>query len=225
MKTYNVDIEIEFDEETEFYKEFDKETETEIPKGEGPIEIRRENAIRAILINAIRGILINEYYLSPKKKNYNKLFKILTMLGDAPISKFITDPKYPEFNEACIEYKKDKKDDEDTLYININDDTYDWEKSSSTTSPLTSSPPLTSAKIKAEAITRKKDNRNKKNKQSKKKKRVKNKRSRKITQRNKIKYNNTNTKQRSARRAKRRASKTQTAKNHKQNIVLKNLSN
>ena len=224
MKTYNVDIEIEFDEETEFYKEFDKETETEIPKGEGPIEIRRENAIRAILINAIRGILINEYYLSPKKKNYNKLFKILTMLGDAPISKFIKEPTYPEFNNACTKYKKDEKDEEDTLYININDDTYDWGTSSS--SPLTPSPPLTSSPpIKAEAITRKKDNRNKKNKQSKKKKRVKNKRSRKITQRNKIKYNNTNTKQRSARRAKRRASKTQTAKNHKQNIVLKNLSN
>ena len=225
MKTYNVDIEIEFDEETEieFYKEFDKETETEIPKGEGPIEIRRENAIRAILINAIRGILINEYYLSQETTNYNKLFKILTMLGDAPISKFIKEPTYPEFNNACTEYKKDKKDDEDTLYININDDTYEWKKSSQ--APLTSSPPLPSAIIKGQAITRKKDNRNKKNKQSKKKKRVKNKRSRKITQRNKIKYNNTNTKQRSARRAKRRASKTQTAKNHKQNIVLKNLSN
>ena len=230
MKTYNVDIEIEFDEETEieFYKEFDKETETEIPKGEGPIEIRRENAIRAILINAIRGILINEYYLSPKKKNYNKLFKILTMLGDAPISKFIKEPTYPEFNNACTKYKKDEKDDEDTLYININDDTYDWEKSSqSQSSSLTPSPPQPSARRKAEAVTRKKDNRRKKNKQSKKKKRVKNNRSRKITQRNKIKYNNTNAKQRSLRRAKRRASKIQTAKKHKhkQNIVLKNLSN
>ena len=247
MKTYNVDI------------EFD--TETEIPEGEGSITIRKENAIRAILINAIRGILINEYYLSQKITNYNTLFKILTMLGDAQISKFKKDDTYPEFHKACTEYIKDeyikdedkkdedkkdedkkdedKKDeditdedtkdeditDEDTLYININDDTYDWEKSSQSQSSSTTSPLQSSARIKGKAITRKKDNRNKKNKQSKKKKRVKNKRSRKITQRNKIKYNNTNTKQRSARRAKRRASKTQTAKNHKQNIVLKNLSN
>lgn len=174
---------------------------------------------------AIRAILITKYYYSNNKEDYNTLFEILTGLGEFKITDISKDPA---LTNACTKYIEATKakfvNIEDILYININDDTYDWGTSSSSSS-LTPSPLQSSARRKGKAVTRKKNNRNKKNKQSNKKKRVKNKRSRKITQRNKIKYNNTNAKQRSLRRAKRRNSKIQTAKNHKQNIVLTNLSN
>ena len=132
---------------------------------------------------AIHNILLRKYYYSTNKDVYNQLFEILTRLGEVPITTIM---RVPELHNACTKYIEDKK--EDVLYININDDMYEWPQSVSAAPPpsasASASASLVVSPVKGDALTRKKNKKRKKNKQSRKKGNVKNKQSRKIKQQN-----------------------------------------
>ena len=143
---------------------------------------------------AIHNILLRKYYYSTNKDDYNELFEILTRLGEVPITTIM---QVPELKNACTKYieateaKFTNIDKTDELYININDDMYEWPQSVSAAQLAASASASASAvlpPVKGDALTKKKNKQRKKNKQSRKKGNVKNKRSRKIKQRKKIKY-------------------------------------
>jgi hypothetical protein len=141
---------------------------------------------------AIHNILLRKYYYSTNKDDYNELFEILTRLGEVPITTFM---QVPELKNACTKYieateaKFTNIDKTDELYININDDMYEWPQSVSAAQLAASaSASAVLPPVKGDALTKKKNKQRKKNKQSRKKGNVKNKRSRKITQHKKIKY-------------------------------------